>query len=92
MIILEVRDFVTQTDWLCERREPRSAVFKRNWLAKMNDDTESDIAGITYNLGSDMVDLWYTKINPFREYGTQVIIPGWTVKIIELEALYGSQN
>ena len=58
----------------------------------MNDDSESDIAGIAYCAGSDMVDLWYTKFNPFSESGVQVIIPGWTRKIIELEATYGPQG
>ena len=54
----------------------------------MNDDSQSDIAGITYGDNSDRVELWFTKFDPFQESGVWAIIPGWRYKIAELEALY----
>ena len=54
----------------------------------MNDHLQSDIAGVSYSPNSDLVELWFTKFNPFQESGVWAIIPGWKRKIAELEALY----
>ena len=42
----------------------------------MNDETISDMAAITYCPNSDLVELWYTKLEPFAQNGIWAVIPG----------------
>lgn len=81
---LEVREFITQSRWQSEGGGPCTNVSKQNILSKMN-SSSNDRAGITYCLSSDMIELWYTQLDPFQECGHWVVVPGIHRKFIELE-------
>ena len=51
----------------------------------MNDDSKSDLAGVTYCNESDLVELWITKYQPFVETGFWARIPGIRYKLLEIE-------
>ena len=82
---LGLQDFVSQANWLDDAGRPFSSISKRKILAKMNSDSESDLAGITYCSSSDAVEMWYAMLNrgtiPFQECGFRDIIPGFGQKI-----------
>lgn len=82
-----MREFVTRTGWLDDQGHPFGEALKRNVLGRMNDDNQSDLAGITFSDHSDLVELWFTKFNPFQESGVWAFIPGWRRKVAELEVL-----
>ena len=50
----------------------------------MDDDAQSDRAGITYT-HNDYVELWFTKFQPFKECGIWANIPGIRLCILEIE-------
>ena len=77
---------MVSAQWLDERRQPLSVVVKDKWIALLNDPEKSDVAAITYNLSSDHVELWYTKLRPFSESGIWVTIPGILRAILILES------
>ena len=51
----------------------------------MNDDNQSDAAGITYSENSDLVELWYTRLRPFAERGYWVVVPGFAAMLKGVE-------
>ena len=83
--VLELREFVTNTDWLDERGQPFADPMKRNFLSKMNDDSISDVARISYTWDSDLVELWYTKLQPFSEFSCWARVPGIRRKALDFQ-------
>ena len=89
MSFSEVREFVTRTAWLDELGHPFGDAAKQAVLRNMNNQNLSDFAAVTYSDRSDQVELWYTRYQPFSENGTWAIIPGWRLRIAELERQFG---
>ena len=84
--MLELRDFVSSAQWLDERRQPVSNVVRDKWVELLNNPEKSDIAAINFNNNSDHVEVWYTKLRPFAEFGLWDTIPGIVRVILTLEA------
>lgn len=87
-----MRDFVTRTPWLDELGHPFANTAKQEILRCMNSEILSDFAAVTYSDRSDHVELWYTRHRPFTENGTWATIPGWRLRIAELERQFGPQK
>ena len=49
---------------------------KRQWLSSLTDDNRSDMAGISYCPHSDLVEFWFTKLQPFEHKGIFTVVPG----------------
>ena len=80
----ELREFVTNTPWETERGQPWGQTSKRNFLSAMNDE-ENYLAAVSFNYHSDLVEVWYTKLNPFSEFGCWPVIPGFRYMALQLE-------
>lgn len=80
-----LREFCTIQEWQHENGRPFNRSVKRRWLADMNDNQQSDIAGLTFQPGSNLIELWYTTYMPFVEKGVWVVIPGINEFIKQME-------
>ena len=80
----DIQSFVAQTPWKDECGRPYGDTSKQKVLGRMN-DAQFDLAGIAYGMNSDMIELWYAKRDPYREFGHWVVIPGIRRKLFAHE-------
>ena len=70
-----LREFCTNQQWRDENGKPFNPSVKRKWITEMNNNQIVDIAYVTFQPGSDLIELWYTT--PFVEKTIWVNIPGF---------------
>ena len=78
---LGLQEFVRNAPWLNQDGQPMNRDSKRRWLNTLTDNNQSDLAGISYCPHSDLVEFWFTKLQPFKHQGIFTNVPGIRTQI-----------